>query len=47
MNIDLNKYAEFVLTICSKQSKDAEEFVEHIRKLHNSTNVNITSCGTG
>ena len=41
MNIDLNKYAEFVLTICSKQSKDAEEFVEHIRKLHNSTNVNI------
>ena len=41
MNIDLNKYAEFVLTICSKQSKDAEEFVEHIRKLHNNTNVNI------
>ena len=41
MNIDLNKYAEFVLTICSKQSKDAEEFVEHVRKLHNSTTVNI------
>jgi NTP pyrophosphatase (non-canonical NTP hydrolase) len=41
MNIDLNKYAEFVLTICSKQSKDAEEFVEHVRKLHNSTNVNV------
>jgi NTP pyrophosphatase (non-canonical NTP hydrolase) len=41
MNIDLNKYAEFVLTICSKQSKDAEEFVEHVRKLHNNTNVNI------
>lgn len=41
MNIDLNKYAEFVLTICSKQSKDAEEFVEHVRKLHNSTSVNI------
>jgi NTP pyrophosphatase (non-canonical NTP hydrolase) len=41
MNIDLNKYAEFVLTICSKQSKDAEEFVEHVRKLHNNTNVNV------
>jgi NTP pyrophosphatase (non-canonical NTP hydrolase) len=41
MNIDLNKYAEFVLAICSKQSKDSEEFVEHIRKLHNTTNVNI------
>ena len=41
MNIDLNKYAEFVLAICSNQSKDAEEFVEHVRKLHNNTNVNI------
>lgn len=41
MNIDLNKYAEFVLAICSNQSKDSEEFVEHIRKLHNTTNVNI------
>ncbi len=41
MNIDLNKYAEFVLTICSNQSKDAEAFVEHVRKLHNNTNVNI------
>jgi NTP pyrophosphatase (non-canonical NTP hydrolase) len=41
MNIDLNKYADFVLAICSNQSKDSEEFVEHIRKLHNTTNVNI------
>lgn len=41
MNIDLNKYAEFVLTICSNQSKDSEAFVEHVRKLHNTTNVNI------
>lgn len=41
MNIDLNKYGEFVLTVCSKQSKDAEEFVEHVRKLHNNSNVNI------
>ena len=41
MNIDLNKYAEFVLAICSNQSKDSEEFVEHVRKLHNTTSVNI------
>jgi len=41
VNIDLNKYGEFVLTVCSKQSKDAEEFVEHVRKLHNNSNVNI------
>lgn len=39
--IDLNKYAEFVLTVCSDQSKNAEEFVDHVRKLHNSSNVNI------
>ena len=39
--IDLNKYAEFVLSVCSEQSKDAETFVEHVRKLHNNSNVNI------
>lgn len=39
--VDLNKYAEFVLTVCAKQSKDSEEFVEHVRKLHNNSNVNI------
>ena len=38
--IDLNKYAEFVKTICSETSKDAEVFVEHVRKLHNTSNVN-------
>jgi NTP pyrophosphatase (non-canonical NTP hydrolase) len=39
--VDLNKYAEFVLAICSNQSKDAEAFVEHVRKLHNNIRVNI------
>ena len=39
--IDLNKYAEFVRTVCSDTSKDAEAFVEHVRKLHNNSNVNI------
>jgi len=41
MNIDLNKYAEFVLAICSNQSKNSQDFVEHVRKLHNTTSVNI------
>ena len=41
MNINLNKYAEFVLAICSNQSKNSEDFVEHVRKLHNTTSVNI------
>jgi len=41
MNIDLNKYAEFVLAICSNQSKNSEDFVEHVRKLHNTTSVNV------
>jgi len=40
-NIDLNKYAEFVLAVCSETSKDPVEFVEHVRKLHNTSNVNI------
>jgi NTP pyrophosphatase (non-canonical NTP hydrolase) len=39
--IDLNKYAEFVLAVCSDQSKNSEEFVEHVRKLHNNSTVNI------
>lgn len=39
--VDLTKYAEFVLAICSNQSKDAEAFVEHVRKLHNNSNVNV------
>jgi len=39
--IDLNKYADFVLTVCSDTSKDVVSFVEHVRKLHNNSNVNI------
>ena len=40
-NIDLNKYAEFVLEVCSDTSKDVVTFVEHVRRLHNNSNVNI------
>ena len=40
--IDLTKYAEFVLAVCSYQSKNSEAFVEHVRKLHNNSNVNVS-----
>ena len=40
--IDLNKYAEFVLAVCSDQSKNSEAFVEHVRKLNNNSNVNVS-----
>jgi NTP pyrophosphatase (non-canonical NTP hydrolase) len=39
--VDLNRYKDFVLTICSDTSKDTVAFVEHVRKLHNNTNVNV------
>ena len=39
--IDLNKYADFVLTVCSDQSKDLTALVEHLQNLDASTNVNL------
>lgn len=32
-NIDLNKYAEFVLAVCSGPSKDFETFIERLNDL--------------
>lgn len=32
-NIDLNKYAEFVLTVCSEQSKDLTSFMNRLDEL--------------
>jgi NTP pyrophosphatase (non-canonical NTP hydrolase) len=40
-NIDLNKYAEFVLTVCSDQSKDLTALIERLQELGASTNVNL------
>lgn len=40
-NIDLKKYADFVLAVCSDTSKNTEAFVDHVRRLHNTTDVNI------
>ena len=40
-NIDLNKYADFVLTVCSDPSKDLTAFIERLKELDASTNVNL------
>ena len=39
--IDLNKYADFVLTVCSDQSKDLTALIERLKELDASTNVNL------
>ena len=41
-NIDLNKYADFVLTVCSDPSKDFDAFIARLQELRNNTHgVNI------
>ena len=40
-NIDLNKYADFVLTVCSDPSKDLNALIEHLKELDASSNVNL------
>lgn len=47
-NVDLNKYADFVLEVCSKEGKDLETFIAHLRKLAaEAPNVNmpLLMCG--
>ena len=39
--IDLNKYADFVLTVCSDQSKDLTTLIERLKELDANTNVNL------
>ena len=39
--IDLNKYADYVLTVCSDQSKDLAALIERLKELDASSNVNI------
>lgn len=39
--IDLNKYADFVLTVCSDPSKDLNTLIEHLKELDASSNVNL------
>ena len=39
--IDLNKYADFVLTVCSGPSKDLAALIERLQELDASTNVNL------
>lgn len=40
-NIDLNKYADFVLTVCSDQSKYLDALIERLKELDATTNVNV------
>jgi NTP pyrophosphatase (non-canonical NTP hydrolase) len=40
-NIDLNKYADFVLTVASEPSKDLTALIEHLKELDANTNVNL------
>lgn len=39
--IDLNKYADFVLTVCSDQSKNLNALIERLKELDANSNVNI------
>ncbi len=40
-NIDLNKYADFVLAVCSDPSKDLTAFIERLKELDANTSVNL------
>lgn len=40
-NIDLNKYADFVLAVCSDPSKDLNAFIERLKELDANTSVNL------
>lgn len=39
--IDLNKYSDFVLTVCSDPSKDLNALIERLKELDANTNVNL------
>jgi hypothetical protein len=39
--IDLNKYADFVLAVCSDPSKAVDAFVSRVKELDETTGVNI------
>ena len=40
-DIDLTKYADFVLAVCSDPSKDLAAFIERLKELDSTTNVNL------
>jgi len=44
-NVDLNKYGEFVETVCSDDSKDFEAFMTRMRNL-NKQGFNVPMLGT-
>ena len=40
-NIDLNKYADFVLAVCSDPSKNLYAFIDRLKELDASTHANL------
>ena len=47
MNIDLNKYKQFVEQVTSLESNDTDYFTQRLIKLEQETNVNIALLLTG
>lgn len=43
--IDLNKYAEFVLTVCSDPSKDLDALIDRLEELRDNYDVNLQGYG--
>ena len=41
MNINLNKYADFVFAVASMPSRDLATFIAHLKELDGATNVNL------
>lgn len=44
-NIDLNKYADFVLTVCSDQSKDLTSFMDRLDYVDTGYDLKLQSYG--
>lgn len=43
--IDLNKYAKFVLTVCSDPSKDLDALIDRLEELRDNYDVNLQGYG--
>lgn len=46
MNVDLNKYSEFVLGVTSETSKDTEKLIQRIKELNQHVNVSLILTAT-
>lgn len=46
-NVDLEKYQEFVLEVCSNDGKNVDAFIARVKELAETTNVNVPLLMTG